>query len=74
MFLPKKDSQQWFLVFLIVWFINIAALVISRYQVGFNFDYPTSLVFVSLSLLVSSISSLGWFGLFAFTKTFLFFN
>ena len=74
MLLPKKDSQQWFLVFLISWFINIFALVITRYQVGFVFDYPTTLVFVSLSLLVASITSLGWFGLFAFTKTFMFFN
>ena len=74
MLLPKKDSQGWFIVFLLVWFVNIVALVISRYQISFDFDYPTSLVFVSISLLVASIASLGWFGLTSFTKTFMFFN
>lgn len=74
MFLPKKGSQKWFYVFIAVWFINVTAIVVSRYQVGVSFDYPTTLVFVSLALLVSSITALGWFGLHSFTRIFMLFN
>jgi hypothetical protein len=72
--LPKKDSEMWFLVFSISWLLNLAAIVMSRYQVNAMFDMPTTFVYVILSLLVASVTALGWFGLLEFTKTFIFFN
>ncbi len=74
MLLPEKDSQKWFYVFLASWLVNLVALVVSRYQVNAILDNSTTFIFVVMSLLIASITVLGWFGLKAFTKTFLLFN
>lgn len=73
-FLPPRDSQKWFLVMLITWFINLGALVISRYQVGASFDVTVTMALASLSLLIAFITTLGYFGVDAFTKTIVFFD
>jgi K+-sensing histidine kinase KdpD len=71
---PKKDSEKWFIVFSLSWLLNLAAIIASRYQISYIFDMPTTFVFLIMSLLVASITMVGWFGLLDFTKVFILFN
>lgn len=62
MLLPNKKSKAWLIVWGMIFFINIGAILLGRYLVGASFNAENASNFLIISLLIATIISIGYFG------------
>ncbi|PKM50190.1 MAG: hypothetical protein CVV02_12550 [Firmicutes bacterium HGW-Firmicutes-7] len=72
--LPKKKSFSWICVLAGVFTINVVALLMSRVVLSVTVDIVNIMAFAILSLIISGIASMGYFGISVFSYAFIFFN
>ena len=61
--LPKPKSKKWLYVFLLVFIINFLALIIGQRILIPKLSFQNILSFFLLSIVISGISSFGYFGM-----------
>lgn len=74
MLLPTKKSYSWIYVLAGVFTINIVALLMSRVILNITVNITNIIAFALLSLLVSGIASVGYFGIKIFSYAFILFD
>ena len=72
--LPIKKSFRWIYVLAGVFTINAAALLMSRVALGMAITVQIAISLAALSLIVSAIASVGYFGARIFSNVFILFD
>lgn len=72
--LPKPKSKKWLYVFLLVFIINFLALIIGQRILIPKLSFQNILSFFLLSIVISGISSFGYFGMEIFSPVFMLTN
>jgi len=74
MILPPKKSRKWFFVLLILFAVNLAMLLLSRNLLDVGVSQQNLIAFIVLSLVVSVIAFLGYWGIRLFSQVFIIFD
>lgn len=71
MFLPMKRSANWAYIIVGIFILNTFALLFTRNLLHIKLEQKSTIAFVIIALVVSELSSLGYFGVKAFSTTFI---
>lgn len=71
MFLPSKRSANWAYIIFGIFILNTFALLFTRSLLNIKLEQKDIISFVIIALVISELSSLGYFGIKAFSTAFI---